>query len=184
MKKLVNIIIIIILSYGNCLSQTFEKDTPDHFATIGYQVDLFGSLDKEGINSVINTSVVAFDGVFEFELQIQSIINKEKPIDNYRLTYIDALGGFNYRFLIGSRMDCTVGAHGGWMARPSNIVDYPDATGWTSYLIYGPTTKGRLWLGKNKMTAIVISGSYDYAPDVAEKWGRINGRAGMEFRLY
>ena len=174
---------VIAIAFNNLSAQTFEQDLPENYTSIGFQVDPHGSYDKEGLNSVINISVVEFGGHFEFELMSQTIINVEKPKDKTRFTYIDVYLGGGYLFPLSPRVTYTLGGHWGIILRPENITVHPDNESWQSSFSIGTTMKGRIWLGKTKKLAIVMSGALDTAPDVKDKDFRIQGRGGLEWRL-
>lgn len=161
-------------------AQTFETDLPDDFASISLEFDLFGSLDKEGINTVLSVNRVDFE-VVDWNIQLQTLFNGDGLEEGWTLTYLDLQAGVGVMFPISPRITFTPGIHGGVLLRPKNIVEHPSYTGFAGYMIYGVTSKGRWWLGKTKKLAITVSGAYDYAPDVEGKWGRINGRAGFEY---
>lgn len=178
--KNIFILFVTLLCVQSINAQTFSEGAPDSFTNVGFQVDLFGSIEKKGMDSVLSFSVVDF-GYLEYELSIQSIINKEGSNDNVRLTYIEAMFGAGYMATFGDNGSITPGLHGGMIYRPSDIMSGPEMDGWQSYLTYGATLKGRYWLSDK--LAVIVSGSYDLAPDVEGKDYRINGRAGLEFRL-
>jgi len=172
MKTILTLLLVLL----SCITtaQTFEQDLPDDFTAISYTFDLFGSIDKEGINSVLSIDRVDFEWV-DWHISCQTIFtSKYSDEGNFKLDYADLLFGAGPMIPLSSRMTITPGIHTGFLYRPKNNIFMGNRGAWT----IGVTMKGRLWLGKTKKHGIIILGDYTKAPDVAEKWGRINGSMG------
>ena len=168
---------ILILAIGLTMSaQSFYEPLPDNFTAIELKLDLFGSLDKEGINSVLAFTVVDHK-VIEYELQIQTIFTN-KYTKSILLYYTDVQFGAGYMFALSDRVTFTTGIHGGYLFKQNF---YPDGTKLEGYFIYGLTAKGRWWMGKRKKWGFVIGGSYDARRD-NNNW-EINGNGGITRRF-
>tara|TARA_R110000772_G_scaffold54130_1_gene123573 strand:- start:79119 stop:79652 length:534 start_codon:yes stop_codon:yes gene_type:complete len=167
--------ITMLITIGMMNAQTFNTDLPDDFTSITFQGDLFGSIDKEGLNSVISFENVDWK-IVESELQVQTIFNNDVVTKGWSLSYLDIQAGVGPMIPLSPRMTITPGIAVGVLFRPKKIFK-PEGEGFQSFFIWGPKLKGRLWLGKTKKWGIVISGSYDKRKDNSN-W-QINGRAGL-----
>lgn len=168
-------IMITSLSFGQ--SDRRNMNVPTDFESIGFQIDPFGSENKEGLNSVISYSGVDF-GWLEYELSIQSILTpKYSDSNNIKLDYIDFMFGPGVLIPISNRLSITPGIHLGYIYRGSNNERSSSLGGF----MYGATFKARYWVGRNKGIAIVASSAYDRRPDL--QLFRINNRIGLEIRL-
>jgi hypothetical protein len=178
---IVTAIILLFVGMAALKAQTFDSDLPDDFESVSFQVDPFGSINKQGLNAMVSFSVIDF-GWAEYEIQSQFIINEENYTSG--LTYIDLYLGFGAMIPLGTSTTITPGIHLGGIYRPANVVyNNPNYNGWTGGISYGLTGKFRQWLSKSKRIAIIISGSYDRRPDIEGTPFIINGRGGIEIRL-
>ena len=175
MKTLLKILIGITLALNVTFmfSQHFRQAVPDDFRYVGLQIDGGGSLDKQGLNSIISFGAEV-GKTFEIELQIQTIFNGA-------LDYADLQLGIGYIFWI-KRLSITPGIHVGQMYRPKKYID-PSYKGFAGGFIGGLTFKGRYFI-TNKI-AIVGSASYDYRWDLVRygDYFRLNCRAGVEYLI-
>jgi len=167
------IILLIIAAIMLYCPKIYSQES---FTSVSFQVDLGGSIDKQGLNSLVSLSVVDF-GWLEYEVQIQSIINDDNPLKDVSFTYLDMQLGVGVMLPISNNIYITPGIHWGLIVRPNSIVYDANDKGLAGMITYGPTLKGRLKL-TNKLT-LVISSSFDRRPDVSQ-WGVINGRGGLE----
>ena len=161
------LLVLLITTVSNAQSKYFSTGLPNDFVSVSLQLDLFGSIDKQGFNGVAAFQAVDF-GFLEYEVQSQFIVNEAG------LDYIDLQLGVGYMIGISETVAITPGVHWGLLHRP--------LTG-LSGVTYGVTLKGRIWIGTSKRFAFVVSSSYDRRPDIEDKWGVLNGRAGFELRL-
>lgn len=155
----------------------FDHGYPTEINSIAFQVDPFGSADKEGLNSVISLTRVDFDWL-EWELSIQTIFTpKYSSEGKIQLDYADLQFGPGVLIPLTTRMSITPGIHGGFLYRGKNDISVEDSGGF----MYGATLKWRIWLGMNKKIAIVASSAIDRRPELGKFI--LNNRIGLEWML-
>lgn len=180
MKKLVIYLTMMLISVSlHSQSRYFQTDLPTDFASIGFQVDPGGSLDKEGLNIVLSFSAVDFDWL-EWEAQLQTLFTGKYAEDGgWQLDYLDFQFGPGVLIPINTNISLTPGVHLGFIYRGANNVRTHDAGG----IIYGLTGKFRYWIGKRKNVALILSTAYDRRPELGEFTFILNNRFGIEVML-
>ena len=166
----------------------FDHGYPTDISSVSFQIDPFGSADKEGLNSVISVTHVDFEWL-EWEVSSQTIITSKYSLDNKMLLdYIDLQFGPGVLMPINTRMSITAGVHGGFLYRGKNdglIDDNGDLAHVRSDdsggFMYGGTLKFRMWLGMNKRWSFVMSSAYDRRSELGKFV--LNNRLGMELRF-
>ena len=154
-------------------AQSYFNPVPDDFSFVSVQFDPLGSIDKEGMNSVISFGRVDF-GFVEYELQIQSIFTN-KYSNYFQLYYVDVQFGVGPMITLTERLTYTPGIHAGAIYKRDSLNNL------NHFFIYGATSKLRYWIGREKKFGLIVSCAYDNRRDI-DTW-IFNGRGGVTFNF-
>lgn len=172
---------LIMFFADRCTAQVFMTEPiglGSRYVMVQAELDPMGSIDKEGINTVISVMVKGWDDVpIEVGIGVQSVFTPIYVQDGYTvnndgdwgLDYIDAQIQVQGISNLGDRIQLLYGMHGGYLWRQTG-------TGF----IYGFMATSRIWFGRARKIGFVISYAYDYREF---KEFRLNGRGGIIWRL-
>ena len=186
MKRLIIIIALVALTAFTSNAQTFGFEKVEEYLYIQYEVDPFGSLDKEGFNSVITIGGVGRMGykgpLLDISGSVQTIYtNKHNETSQIVRYWFDWAAQVQSVVDISDRSQISGGLRGGIIHLDN------DSTSGVGF--YGGIMQWRYFFSKR--LGAVISFTLDYASDLPKDerknlWipnHRHSGRGGLIFLL-